>query len=206
MRATPKGQAPTLVDLLRHGEPVGGRRYRGKMDDPLSEHGWEQMRNAAAGDPPPWEAIVSSPLSRCRGFAEELADRLTLPIEIDERLQEVGFGAWEGQTREQLIEKDATLYKRFYQDPISHRPIGAEPITGFIGRVTAGFDAACQAHRGQHILLVVHAGVIRAVISRILQIPPRAMFRIKVDNAHFTRVQVDPENPPSLLFHGRDRL
>lgn len=205
MRASPKGQAPTLIDLLRHGEPVGGRRYRGKVDDPLSERGWEQMRNAATGDIP-WEAIVSSPLRRCHEFAEELAERMELPLDVDERLQEISFGAWEGQTREQLIAKDAILFKRFYQDPITHRPIGAEPITGFIGRVTAGFDAACQTHRGKHILLVVHAGVIRAVISRILQIPPRAMFRIQVENAHFTRVQVDPENPPSLLFHGRAKL
>jgi len=36
----------TTLDLMRHGEPVGGRRYRGQMDDPLSEKGWAQMRNA----------------------------------------------------------------------------------------------------------------------------------------------------------------
>jgi len=30
----------TTIDLLRHGEPVGGKRYRGQIDDPLSEKGW----------------------------------------------------------------------------------------------------------------------------------------------------------------------
>ena len=33
----------TVIDLIRHGEPVGGRRYRGHIDDPLSERGWQQM-------------------------------------------------------------------------------------------------------------------------------------------------------------------
>ena len=62
----------TTIDLIRHGEPVGGSKYRGQTDDPLSEKGWEQMR-AAVGDHRPWEAILTSPLARCRAFAEKLA-------------------------------------------------------------------------------------------------------------------------------------
>ena len=34
----------TIIDLLRHGEPVGGRLLRGSQDDPLTEEGWSQMR------------------------------------------------------------------------------------------------------------------------------------------------------------------
>ena len=36
----------TIIDLLRHGEPDGGQKFRGAVDDPLSPHGWEQMRSA----------------------------------------------------------------------------------------------------------------------------------------------------------------
>ncbi|MEK6748901.1 MAG: histidine phosphatase family protein, partial [Pseudomonadota bacterium] len=36
----------TVVDMIRHGEPVGGKRYRGHRDDPLSDIGWRQMREA----------------------------------------------------------------------------------------------------------------------------------------------------------------
>jgi alpha-ribazole phosphatase/probable phosphoglycerate mutase len=38
----------TTLDLLRHGESVGGRKYRGQTDDPLSEKGWAQMRDVVA--------------------------------------------------------------------------------------------------------------------------------------------------------------
>ncbi len=65
---------PLLIDLIRHGEPQGGMRYRGQLDDPLSELGWQQMRNATA-NVQPWEHIVSSTLSRCADFAKELADK-----------------------------------------------------------------------------------------------------------------------------------
>ena len=64
----------TTLDLLRHGEPVGGSRYRGQTDDPLSDKGWAQMRDAV-GDVHPWDHIITSPLSRCSDFAHELAAR-----------------------------------------------------------------------------------------------------------------------------------
>jgi len=36
---------------MRHGEPVGGRAYRGhSIDDPLSEKGWQQMWDAVGDD------------------------------------------------------------------------------------------------------------------------------------------------------------
>ena len=90
---------PTTIDLIRHGEPVGGSKYRGQTDDPLSEKGWAQMRAALVGHQP-WEVVVTSPLVRCRAFAEELAARLALPLEVDARLMEIGFGEWEGRTAE----------------------------------------------------------------------------------------------------------
>ena len=76
----------TCIDLLRHGEPVGGRRYRGQIDDPLSDTGWQQMR-AALADRRDWDIIYTSPLRRCAEFAGELAARHGLPLASDPRLQ-----------------------------------------------------------------------------------------------------------------------
>ena len=87
----------TTVDLIRHGEPVGGHKYRGQSDDPLSEKGWTQMRSAV-GEHRPWDVIASSTLSRCAAFASELAQRHAIPLEFDARLMEIGFGEWEGRT------------------------------------------------------------------------------------------------------------
>ena len=59
-----------VIDLIRHGEPEGGRRYRGATDDPLTAAGWRQMEAAVAGLS--WQRIYSSPLVRCADFARHL--------------------------------------------------------------------------------------------------------------------------------------
>lgn len=192
----------TTVDLLRHGEPVGGRMYRGAIDHPLTERGWQQMREATV-ETAPWQHIVSSPLARCRTFAEELAQRLDMPLEIDPRLQEVGFGNWEGKTGDQLRAKDPTLIKRFYHDPIGERPEGAEELADFQTRISASLEHHLRTQAGRHILLVAHAGVIRAAVAHALQAPLPALYRMNVDNASFTRLRVTEERPLSLIYLNR---
>lgn len=193
----------TTVDLIRHGEPVGGRRYRGQTDDPLSDKGWQQMRAAvdARGD---WDVIASSPLMRCADFARELAQQRGTVLEIDPRWQEVGFGVWEGRTPEALAAEDADLLARFLDDPVTHAPVGAEPLSAFLARVTSAWSELIVRHRGKRILLVVHAGVIRMVLSHILEIPLKRVFRLHVSNAAVTRIRVEHRGAqlfPQLLFH-----
>lgn len=194
----------TTIDLLRHGEPVGGRKYRGAgIDDPLSEKGWEQMR-AAVGDHRPWDAIVTSPLSRCRAFAAELAARLGLPLAIEPRIRELGFGEWEGCTAEELLAHDPQRLQRFWQDPLSHTPPGAEPLTAFRARVLAAWEEWLGGHAGSHLLVITHAGVIRLLVSHVLDMPLDRLFRIQVPNAGLTRLRVERNGAgvlPRLVFH-----
>ncbi len=189
----------TVLDLIRHGEPVGGRRYRGHLDDPLSEKGWRQMREAVA-DHCPWDAVVSSPLRRCAAFAEDLVARHGLPLTLEPRFQEVGFGDWEGRTREELEADSPGCLRHFYSDPINHTPPGAEPLLDFQQRVLAGLDDLLARNGGRHVLLVGHAGLIRVIIGHALAIPLAHIFRINVDNACLTRLRVDA-GQPALMFH-----
>lgn len=191
----------TTVDLIRHGEPVGGRKYRGQIDDPLSEKGWTQMRDAV-GDTCPWESVVSSTLSRCAAFAQELSQRHALPLSFDARLKEIGFGAWEGRTADELQREHPDAVTRFLDDPITHRPAGAETLPEFRDRVISAWDDVLVQHAGKHILLVGHAGVIRMVIRHVLDMPLARMFRIHVGNASITRIRVDAGGAPRLVFHG----
>ena len=182
----------TLIDMLRHGEPVGGRRYRGQTDDPLSELGWRQMRAATAGSRP-WSAIVSSPLARCRAFAEELAGQAGLPLALDERLKEVGFGAWEGRTAEELRAQDPEAVFRFKRDPVACRPPGAEALEAFYGRVAAAYEDLLVRHAGGHVLVVAHAGVIRMAMCRVLGLHPAGAYRIQVACAAVARFRVEEQ-------------
>lgn len=195
--------ATTTIDLIRHGEPVGGRRYRGQVDDPLSEKGWRQMREAVA-DHCPWQRIVSSPLIRCAAFAEELAKRHGLPLQLEPRLQEIGFGEWEGKTADELLAQDPQCLWRFYRDPLNNTPPGAETLAAFRDRVIAAWDELLQQHAGRHVLVVGHAGMMRMILRHVLDMPLERVFRLQVANACITRIEVDGHGPdalPRLLFH-----
>ena len=193
----------TTIDLIRHGEPVGGRRYRGQIDDPLSEKGWAQMR-AAVDDHKPWNVIISSTLSRCLEFAQELGQRHAIEVIAEPRFIEIGFGEWEGRTANELNQEDADQVFNFLTDPLNHIPPGAETLYQFEARIIEAWNDVLQQHAGQHVLLVGHAGMMRMIIRHILEMPLERLFRIQVANAAITRIRVEgvgKEAFPRLLFH-----
>ncbi|MCB1777208.1 MAG: histidine phosphatase family protein [Candidatus Competibacteraceae bacterium] len=192
----------TIVDLLRHGEPEGGQKFRGAIDDPLSPRGWEQMC-AAVGDYREWEAIVSSPLIRCAAFARMLAQQLNRPLEIVEGFAEIGFGVWEGRSVAEVHEAEPQALARFWRDPVAWPVSGAEPVMDFDQRIARAWTHLLERYRGQHVLLVAHGGVIRMVLRQLLDMPVRRIWRIEAPFASLTRMRVhcDPEAEPHLVFH-----
>lgn len=195
----------TIIDFIRHGAPEGGRRYRGRIDDPLSEHGWEQMWDAVKS-PADWELILSSPLVRCSDFAHTLADKLELDCIEDERLTEVSYGGWEGMSGEDLKKADPDVLARFYHNPSIHRPDDAERLEDFQARVSDVFEDIRETYRDRQVLVVTHAGVIRAVIAHVVSAPVDSLYRITVPTASLARVRCNAERPPTLVFHGRQHL
>ena len=158
----------------------------------------------AVGDHNPWHVIVSSTLSRCAAFASELAQRHSVPLELDARLMEIGFGAWEGRTAAEVTAQDPALLKRFWSDPLNNVPPGAELMTVFRDRVIAAWEDNLVRHSGKHILIVGHAGVIRMVVRHVLDMPLERMFRLAVPNAGITRIRIESDGEqslPTLLFH-----
>lgn len=187
----------TIVDLIRHGEPLGGSLYRGHtVDDPLSQKGWQQMWKSV-GEYNQWQQIISSPMLRCSEFSQQLAKRNNIPIQAEDNLKEVGFGTWEGLTREQVKQQDLMAYTNFYTDPVNNRPEGSENLQLFIQRVITCYEKIINKFENKHVLIVAHAGVIRAILAHIVHAPADGMYNFKIDNASISRIDVDSNN---LLF------
>ena len=192
----------TVVDLLRHGEPEGGQKFRGAVDDPLSERGWGQMR-AAVGDYRGWEAVISSPLVRCAAFARELAGHLDRPLEIAAGFSEVSFGVWESRAVADVNAAEPLALARFWRDPVAYPIPGGEPVADFDRRVGQAWELLLKRHRGRHVLLVAHGGVIRMILRRLLDMPLQRIWRLEVPYAAVSRIRRhrDPEAEPHLVFH-----
>ena len=167
----------TMLDFLRHGEPVGGSRYRGDgVDDPLTSQGLSAMWQAVEGGV--WDAVVSSPLQRCHAFAESYAWHAGLALQIEPRLREIGLGAWEGLSHAEVKTQRAEAYAAYKRDIVRGMPEGAESVLGFMARVRAALDDLSAQYVGQRVLVVSHAVVMRAVLAQ-------ALSRIRVDYASF---------------------
>lgn len=194
---------PTLVDLLRHGEPLGGDRYRGSVDDPLSPLGWQQMRQAV-GEFAEWELIITSPLRRCAEFSRELGERWRIPVVVEPRLREMSFGQWEGQTADEILAGDSVSLRKFWRDPLNNPPPGGEHLLTLAARVVVAWEETLLTHEGKHLLLVLHGGVIRMILSHVLRIPLEHLSRLLVPYATVSRIRQDrfgDQHMPRLVFH-----
>lgn len=179
-----------IIDLLRHGETEDGARYHGSMDVALSGRGWQQMWSAVSGRS--WNRIVSSPLVRCAAFARALARYRAIPLEFDERLREMHFGEWEGRTAAELMAQDAEALARFWQEPLSHPPSGAEPVRRMQARVLSAWEASLPPDDEHRVLLISHGGPIRAILCHVLRRPIERLLEVDVAHAalHSIRVHI----------------
>ncbi|MBI3779238.1 MAG: alpha-ribazole phosphatase [Gammaproteobacteria bacterium] len=175
------------IDLLRHGEAEGGACYRGRTDDPLTVTGWQQMWGAVDGVVP-WQGIVSSPLSRCTSFASALAERRTVPLQIDERLREMDFGDWEGRTAAELMATAPDDLTRFWQNPLHCSPPRGESLLSLRKRVLAAWNEIVDRQRP--VLIVTHGGPIRVILNHVLGTPPERLMEINVPHAAMFSLRV----------------
>ncbi|MCW8901555.1 MAG: alpha-ribazole phosphatase family protein [Gammaproteobacteria bacterium] len=196
----------TVIDLLRHGDVEGGRKYRGQLDDPLSELGWQQLRSST-NKKQDWQHIITSPLKRCAAFAEELAQAHTLPLDTKNEFQEISFGLWEGKTAEELLSTETEFIKEYWNSPVKMTPPQGENLLDFEKRIITGWTDMVTEFQGQHVLLISHAGVMRVILCHILGMPLTALFKLDVGLAKASRIQIentDGESWPRLIFHGSE--
>lgn len=155
------------IDLLRHGETTQSHTLRGHLDDELTEKGWLQMQTTvqchldAQQD---WDVIISSPLQRCRLFAENLANQLQRSLLINENIKEMYFGDWEGISTQTIYETTPELLANFWQCPTQYQAPNGESLARFQQRILVGFKQIrqqMQENRWETALIVTHGGVIK---------------------------------------------
>uniref|UniRef100_UPI002583DB8E alpha-ribazole phosphatase family protein n=1 Tax=Pseudomonas sp. TaxID=306 RepID=UPI002583DB8E len=166
------------LDLLRHGETELGGGLRGSLDDALTARGWQQMQDAVAARGP-WDRIISSPLQRCRLFAEALAASRQLPLTLEPGLQELHFGDWEGRSAAELMQTDERGLGLFWSDPYGFTPPNGEPVLDFSTRVLDTVARLHQAWPGQRLLVVSHGGVMRLLLARARGLPREQLLSVE---------------------------
>lgn len=189
------------IDLLRHGEPVGGNVLRGRTDHELSDLGWSQMFEAV--EDKTWDVIITSPLSRCQAFSEKLAKQLNIDVITAPDFREFDFGVWENQPMDKVFKDDFERIKPMWDDPMNFVAPEGESLLGFERRVLkAWFGCLCREETSQ--LVVCHGGVIRLLLKEVLGLPFTNINRFDVPFASRSQVKVTGDEPYyyQLSTHG----
>jgi probable phosphoglycerate mutase len=198
--------APTIFLLLRHGETplTGERRFSGSGggDPALSELGRAQAELAArelAASDADVEAVVSSPLARCRQTAEQAAALLGLDVAVEPALRETDFGMWDGLTFAEARQRDPDALTAWLGDP-AVAPPGGESFDQVTTRVAAARDTLLAAHRGRTVLLVSHVTPIKTLVRLALGAPPEALFRLYLAPAALSAIAYYGDGNASVRY------
>ena len=194
----------TTIDLLRNGVVEDDAVFCGSTDDMLSDQGWQQMVKALEGKKD-WDLIVTSSLQRCREFAELIASEDDIDIELDRSFNEIDFGNWEGLAPEKIMEEEAELLNAWWQSPTKHSPPEGEDFHEFQARVLKAFKEIVENNSGKKILIVTDSWPIRIIMMHILGLQGENLFRINVDYACYSQLQIHHDEVGQkgcLISHG----
>ena len=183
-----------MLLLVRHGETVANARGHllGRADPPLSAIGREQAAAVAAWLPPA-DLVVSSPLRRAR----ETAAALGLPVRVDERWIERDYGPFDDRPPDAMA---AEMWVRWRADD-SFTPSGVEPDGEVAARVHAACDDLVDAAASATVVVVSHVSPIKAAIAWALGTPSSLSWRLFVEDASVSRIDVDANGPIVRWFN-----
>jgi probable phosphoglycerate mutase len=180
----------TLTHLLRHGqtEHTPERRFSGSSDLPLSRLGRAEARAAARSlEDRGIDAIVCSPLRRCRETAAAAADVLGLSVEVDDDLRELDFGEWEGLTRDEAAARNPLALRRFFGATDVRAPSG-ESIADVGKRVARARQRVLAQHAGETVLVVSHVTPIKLLLAAGLGVGDDVVHRVFLEAASLCTV------------------
>ena len=204
--------------FIRHGETVWNTqaKLQGKSDIPLNEKGVALARvtGEALADVP-FAAIYSSPLKRALQTAQLVARDRDVPIVTDRRLEEIGFGIWEGLScHKDHYEIPSDSFQDFFLDPFGYQPPAqGETVRHVCGR-TADFLEELIRKMGKeesNVLISCHGCTLRALMNYFYQDYTAGFWRGHVPpNCSVSIVEVKEKGFSILaedkIFYDKDRM
>jgi probable phosphoglycerate mutase len=189
-------QQATRILATRHGQTAwnAALRIQGQLDIGLDDIGrWQAQRLALACADEAFDAVYSSDLARARDTAQALATAAGLEVRTDARLRERGFGVFEGLTYAEVESRFPDQARRLRQRDASFGPAGGESLQAFYQRAVAAVAALAERHRGQHIAVVAHGGVLDALYRAAARVALDAPRSWQLGNSGINRLLASDE-------------
>lgn len=188
----------TSLWLIRHAEVEAAYQnvFGGRIDMNLSPRGEEQARALGAYlNGRHFDAIYTSPMRR----VQQTLDRMLHPglpkPEVVQELREVDFGDWTGLSWAAVQTKFA-VSPFAWLDQLECAGIpNAECGATLRARIEPCVTGILTKHQGGRVAVLCHGGVIRVVLSTLLDLPLPTMSVVEVDYASITQLAWAPGRP-----------
>lgn len=200
---TPKPDTTTDIILIRHGETAWNRelRFQGHADVPLNDMGHEQARRIGLrlAQETAVQHVISSDLLRAQQTAAPGASQLSLPIVTTASLREQFFGIAEGMRSDEIQALHPRAWEEWLEFREDHAMPEGETPREFHARIVAALGTIASAHRGQHLIVVTHGGVLDMVWRTAHGLSLSGPRRSEIPNAGFNRIRIaDPAAPEAI--------
>jgi broad specificity phosphatase PhoE len=193
--------------LVRHGTTTMNvqNRYRGRRDVPLDAQGYQDAVDAARFlSDRGVTSVYTGPLRRTIATAQIIADEARVPdIRILHGLINVDYGAWEGLTAQEAEIYDPQGFERYRTDPTTAVCPNGERLTDAQTRMLEAIDLIAQRHRGETVVAVTHAVMIRLAVAAIEHISGEG-WRIPLGRGSLTTFSIADDGIEISLPEGGD--
>jgi alpha-ribazole phosphatase len=169
----------TQLWLIRHATVDGPRGVIHDVDAPADVSDTAALSRLRLLLPEAHVAI-SSPARRARDTAAALG----LVVPLDPAFGEQDFGRWTGRTHAEIRRDSEAAHDAFWRAPATNRPPGGESFVEQIARVKGGIAALPAGD----VIVVAHAGTIRAALALALELSPDKALSFVIDPLSLTRL------------------
>ncbi len=191
----------TRLLLIRHAEVEEKyhRIFGGRIDMNLSVRGHEQAAMLARYlQRKTIQAIYTSPMKRVQQtLAPYTLNGTPRPIVMAD-LREVDFGDWTGHNWEEIQTKFGLSAYDWLDLLEQNRVPNAEPGKLYRARVEACIRQIVGNHPGQTVAVFCHGGIVRMLLSIVLNLPLTTFAHFDVDYASLTEVELRPDRKPEV--------
>lgn len=159
-----------MLYIIRHGKTDWNKseKLQGKVDIPLNDEGRNQIIKTRAENKVKFDYCFCSPLQRARETAELLLEGSSTKIIFDKRLEEMGFGKYEGIEGYFKI-TDSPITKLFHEPEKFEAQDGVESFDELFKRTGDILENEIEPllKEGKNVLIVGHGAMNCSIISRV---------------------------------------
>ena len=197
--------------FLRHGQTALSREdvFCGSgMDPELTPEGLE-MAQAFTNTyrQKKVQAVYCSSLRRAIQTARPLCDALGMTLQVRAELNEIGYGKWEGLTREEVLLRHHDDYVSWLADPAWYAPTGGELAVVIAQRGLQVVEELKQKFSDGNVLVVSHKATIRIILCSLLGIEVgRFRYRLGCPVGSISIVEFAAQGPLLQVLADRSHL